>query len=136
MHFTIAFSKIKKRNLVLINNATYQRETLSERPIRQPLTCLTTSYFSVLYQIQIYSLIILLMVKYIFMIYTKGSKKTKWRNINHKPSSLLITSNACIIKISPTYIYWISAQGFIKLGKKKWFRSQIRVTDNTWYLVV
>ena len=27
-----AYSKIKKRNLVLINNATYQRETLSERP--------------------------------------------------------------------------------------------------------
>ena len=25
------------RNLVLINNATYQRETLSKRPIRQPL---------------------------------------------------------------------------------------------------
>ena len=37
MHLTIAYSKIKKRNLVLINNATYQRETLSERPIRQPL---------------------------------------------------------------------------------------------------
>ena len=35
---TIAYSKIKKRNLVLINKATYQRETLSERPIRQPLT--------------------------------------------------------------------------------------------------
>ena len=38
MRLTIAFSKIQKRNLVLINNATYQRETLSERPIRQPLT--------------------------------------------------------------------------------------------------
>ena len=38
MRLTIAHSKIKKRNLVLINNATYQRETLSERPIRQPLT--------------------------------------------------------------------------------------------------
>ena len=25
------------RNLVLINNDTYQREALSERPIRQPL---------------------------------------------------------------------------------------------------
>ena len=37
MRFTIAYSKIKKRNLVLINNATYQRETLSEQPIRQPL---------------------------------------------------------------------------------------------------
>ena len=31
-------SKIKKRNLVLINNATYKRKTLSERPIRQPLS--------------------------------------------------------------------------------------------------
>ena len=37
MRLTIAYSKIKKRNLVLINNATYQRETLSDRPIRQPL---------------------------------------------------------------------------------------------------
>ena len=37
MRLTIAYSKIKKRNLLLINNATYQRETLSERPIRQPL---------------------------------------------------------------------------------------------------
>ena len=37
MGLTIAYSKIKKRNLVLINNATYQRETLSERHIRQPL---------------------------------------------------------------------------------------------------
>ena len=37
MHLTIAYFKIKKRNLVLINN-DIQRETLSERPIRQPLT--------------------------------------------------------------------------------------------------
>ena len=41
MRLTIAYSKFffffKKRNLVLINNATYRRETLSERPIRQPL---------------------------------------------------------------------------------------------------
>ena len=37
MRLTIAYSKIKKLNLVLINNATYQRETLSERPIQQPL---------------------------------------------------------------------------------------------------
>ena len=37
MRLTTAYSKIKKRNLVLINNDTYQRETLSERRIRQPL---------------------------------------------------------------------------------------------------
>ena len=37
MRLTIAYSKIKKQNLVLIKNATHQRETLSERPIRQPL---------------------------------------------------------------------------------------------------
>ena len=37
MCLTIAYSKIIKRNLVLINNDTYQRETVSERPIRQPL---------------------------------------------------------------------------------------------------
>ena len=37
MRLTIAYSKIKKRNLVLINNATHQRETVSERPIRPPL---------------------------------------------------------------------------------------------------
>ena len=49
MRLTIAYSQIKKRNLVLINNATYQRETLSERSIRQPLsTCRspTTKYVS------------------------------------------------------------------------------------------
>ena len=45
MRLTIAYSKTKtkqtnkqkKRYLVLINNDTYQRETLPERPIRQPL---------------------------------------------------------------------------------------------------
>ena len=47
MRLTIAYSKIKKRNLVLINNATYQRETLSERPIWQPLT---TAIFYVLWR--------------------------------------------------------------------------------------
>ena len=34
MHLTIAYSKIKKRNLVLINNDTHWRETLTEWPIR------------------------------------------------------------------------------------------------------
>ena len=43
MRSTIAYSKIKKRNLVLINNATYQRETLSKRPIRQPLKIQTVA---------------------------------------------------------------------------------------------
>ena len=38
MRLTIPYSKIKKQNLVFIDNATYQRETLSERPIRQPLS--------------------------------------------------------------------------------------------------
>ena len=38
MRLTIAYSKIKKRNLVLINNDTHQRETVSERPIRPPLS--------------------------------------------------------------------------------------------------
>ena len=37
MRLTIVYSKLKKRKLVLINNDTYQRETVSERPIRQPL---------------------------------------------------------------------------------------------------
>ena len=43
MRLTIANSKIKKRNLVWINNDTHQRETLSERPIRPPLTLLLLS---------------------------------------------------------------------------------------------
>ena len=30
---------------MLINNATYQRETLSERPIRQPLSSLTCKLY-------------------------------------------------------------------------------------------
>ena len=39
MLLTTAYSKIKKtRNLVLINNVTHQRETLSKRPIRLPLS--------------------------------------------------------------------------------------------------
>ena len=37
MRLRVAYSKIKKRNLVLINNDTHQRETLSERSIRPPL---------------------------------------------------------------------------------------------------
>ena len=37
MRLKIAYSKVKKRNLVLINNDTYQRGTVSERPIRPPL---------------------------------------------------------------------------------------------------
>ena len=45
MRLTIAYSKIKKRNLVLINNATHQRETLSERPIRPPLTVYSSGVF-------------------------------------------------------------------------------------------
>ena len=45
MRLTVAYSKIKKRNLVLINNDTYQRETISEWPIRQPLTLFLASLF-------------------------------------------------------------------------------------------
>ena len=38
----MAYSKIKKKpNLVLINDDTFQRETLSDRPIRQPLMTAT-----------------------------------------------------------------------------------------------
>ena len=37
MRLKIAYSKIKQWKLVLIDNGTHQRETLSERPIRQPL---------------------------------------------------------------------------------------------------
>ena len=47
MRLTIAYSKIKKRNLVLIDNATYQRETLSERPIRQPLSTVKASHIHI-----------------------------------------------------------------------------------------
>ena len=37
MRLTIAYFRIKKRNLLLINNDTHQRETVSGRPIRPPL---------------------------------------------------------------------------------------------------
>ena len=43
MCLTIAYSKIKKQNLVLINNDTHQRETVSERPIRPPLRTVRTN---------------------------------------------------------------------------------------------
>ena len=44
MRLTIAYSKIKKQNLVLINNATHQRETLSERPIRHAPSYLASRF--------------------------------------------------------------------------------------------
>ena len=50
MRLTIAYSEIKKRNLMLINNATYQRETLSERPIRQPLTVVCSYWLLLAYE--------------------------------------------------------------------------------------
>ena len=53
MRLTIPYSKIKKRNLVLINNDTYQRETLSERPIRQPLSVRPSSKQKTLEMLQI-----------------------------------------------------------------------------------
>ena len=49
MRLTIAYSKIKKRNLVLINNVTHQRETLTERPIRLPLKCLNGYQYRTLF---------------------------------------------------------------------------------------
>ena len=50
MRLTIAYSKIKKQNLLLINNDTYQRETLSEQPIRPPLKfCRKESHFMNMY---------------------------------------------------------------------------------------
>ena len=45
MRLTIAYSKIKKRNLVLIDNDTHQRETVSEQPIRPPLKSLNKDEF-------------------------------------------------------------------------------------------
>ena len=57
--YKIAYSKIKKRNLVLINNVTHQRETLLERPIRIPLTM---SEFTILFwphhRLHVYMIII------------------------------------------------------------------------------
>ena len=51
MRLTIAYSKIqKKRNLVLNNNATRQRETLTEWPIRLPLMSLLRSVYSPLWK--------------------------------------------------------------------------------------
>ena len=41
MRLTIAHSQ---QNLVLINNDTHQRETLSERPIRPPLNSSYVNY--------------------------------------------------------------------------------------------
>ena len=53
MRLTIAHSKIKKRNLVLINNDTYQRETISERPTRQPLKSCNDDISSHLEQLRV-----------------------------------------------------------------------------------
>ena len=48
MRLTIAYSKIRKQNLVLINNDTHQRETVSDRPIRPPLNFKIKSTLSLL----------------------------------------------------------------------------------------
>ena len=42
MRLTIAYSKIKKRNLVLIIMLHIEEKALSERPIRQPLNKMNT----------------------------------------------------------------------------------------------
>ena len=60
MRWTIAYSKIKKRNLVLIDNDTHQRETLSERPIQPPLKCISLNFWSTFhrnYKFQIFQCI-------------------------------------------------------------------------------
>ena len=51
----------KKQNLVLINNVTHQRETLSQRPIRQPLK---THLYNKAY---IYCLYVLYIIHYIYV---------------------------------------------------------------------
>ena len=43
MRLQLLILKYKKWNLVLINNVTHQRETLSERPIRLPLNTFNTT---------------------------------------------------------------------------------------------
>ena len=55
------YSKIKKWNLVLINNVTHQRETSSERPIRPPLKFSIYMQFSNFY-------LILLVTKNLYQI--------------------------------------------------------------------
>ena len=44
MRLTIAYSKMKKLNLVLINNVTHQREALPVWPIRLPLNASKFDY--------------------------------------------------------------------------------------------
>ena len=58
MRLTIAYSTIKKRNLLLINNDTYQRETVSERPIRQPLSNLKEAVTMGVNQIDLFVLFV------------------------------------------------------------------------------
>ena len=54
MRLTIAYSKIKKRNLVLIDNVTHQRETLT-CPIRLPLNVdVKFHFFGVIIDLCIY----------------------------------------------------------------------------------
>ena len=68
MRLTIAYSKIEKRNLVLINNDTYQRETLSERPIRQPLSKLVSPLYITIRNSIPNTLVFRLIVCHIFVL--------------------------------------------------------------------
>ena len=94
MRLTIAYSKIKKRNLVLINNDTYQRETLSERPIRQPLNNITAPWKYCTKTKAVWSYIVQNAVEYcpIFLRNKLGllthlnASTFEWKNESHSPN--------------------------------------------------
>ena len=67
MRLTIAYSKIKKQNLLLINNDTHQRETLSEQPIRPPLKDISL-------------IIVIVTFQYCFKV--KSQANNVWLNLN------------------------------------------------------
>ena len=69
MRLTIAYSKTKKRNLVLINNVTHQREILSGRPIRQPLKRLKGNTTAIFNKNMLESMSIQIFPTYCFLLY-------------------------------------------------------------------
>ena len=116
MRLTIAYSKIKKRNLVLINNDTYQRETLSEQPIRQPLT-----QFKMVFANN--RLICLCWVTYFFspvsaeivQIHEKSLSHNHWLSPKYKTFEKVLLTYSCKM---PTYwdIQWSNSIFFYEMN--------------------
>ena len=86
MRLTIAYSKKRKRNLVLVDKDACQRETLTKWPIRLPLNHNNIDRDFYCCEYPIYSWEILLHI----VLYTRGGK-----NLLVSPETIKIFKKAC-----------------------------------------